>query len=511
MTETIIDNPTYLEHVRHFFVEEDLIHMSFRGHDLSTYQGLKNDAVSVQKLTAPPDASMPPPETGRAWSAERNQSFQNWMNNGFAIGTPTLQKPQYGPAPRVRKDVRDLSADEITALARAFRDLMGRHPDNETSYFYLAGIHGLPDFAYCKHHQDLYNPWHRLYLRKFEDALRTVPGCADMTLPYWDVTSVLPDFLSQPPFDSYDVPIDIGSPDLSPRHPTNRLDAATIETRMIDRDVPGAISKAQRQPIWHEFNDWRNPGSIVAAHDSGHVAIGGTMPKQEIAAFDPVFWFFHANWDRLWWEWQQIMQATTLWTFRSTIVSPAETGASLGTAVRFLKLPPYNTLEPWTAESASLVAENMISLSAMDTAYAQPHAAAERPDADQPIRPAFGNFSAARRMRVQADPLVSVRLKGLNRLVIPGSFEAILKADGQPIARRSFFQATDPNRCENCRELGVIDVDFHVDAAAITGRDLTVDLEVVSSPAGMSPRFPLAAAGNPTLNIRMLLGEAPSP
>src|SRR5215472_17383377 len=75
MTETIIDNPTYLEHIRHFFTDEDLDHMSQRGHDLSTYQGLRKDAVSVSQLTAPPDASMPPPETGRAWSTEHNQSF----------------------------------------------------------------------------------------------------------------------------------------------------------------------------------------------------------------------------------------------------------------------------------------------------------------------------------------------------------------------------------------------------------------------------------------------------
>jgi hypothetical protein len=273
---------------------------------------------------------------------------------------------------------------------------------------------------------------------------------------------------------------------------------------MTDRDVSGAITQALRSPIWHDFNNFINPGSIVAAHDSGHLAIGGTMPKQEIAAFDPIFWFFHSNWERLWWEWQQIMQAATLWTFRSTIVSPSETGATLGNAVRFLRLPPFNVINPWTDTPA----ETTIDIAATDTSYARPHAAADRPDANQPIRPAFGNFAAARRMRVQADPLVSVRLKGLNRLVIPGSFEAVLKADGEPVGRRSFFQPTNPNRCDNCRELGIIDLDFHVPGSAITGRDLTVDLEVVSSPAGMSPRFPLAAAGNPTLNVRMLLGEA---
>ena len=31
MTEAIIDNPTYLEHIRHFFTDEDLDHMSQTG------------------------------------------------------------------------------------------------------------------------------------------------------------------------------------------------------------------------------------------------------------------------------------------------------------------------------------------------------------------------------------------------------------------------------------------------------------------------------------------------
>ncbi|MGH3767786.1 MAG: tyrosinase family protein [Pseudonocardiaceae bacterium] len=502
MADTVIENPTYLEHVRHFFVDEDLDHMIQRGHDLSTYQGLKNDAGNVVELTAPPEATMPPPETGRAWSQERNQSFVNWKKNGFLVGVPTLQEPQPDTADRVRKDVRDLSKEELTTLTRAFRGLMDRPPGNPTSYFDLAGIHGLPDTAYCKHHQNLYNPWHRVYLRKFEDALRTIEGCAGVTLPYWDITSPLPNFLFQPPFDSYDVPIDIGSPFLFPGHPTSRLPAATIEANIVASNIPNTIVAALQQPIWHDFNQVQGANSIVAAHDDGHLAIGGTMPKQEIAAFDPLFWFFHANWDRLWWDWQQIMQATTFWTFRSTVVSITETGAALGTAVRFLK-SGSDALEPWSEKAAGT-----IDLSATNVAYAAPHGVGQRLGTRWSARPGFGNFTAARRMRVQEDPLVSVRLKGIDRLAIPGSFQAILKADGEPIGRRGFFQATDPNRCENCRENAVVDLDFLVDAAAIRGRDLTVDLEVVGTPEGMSPRFPLSACGDPTLNVRMLIGEA---
>ena len=49
MTEAVIDTPTYLKHIRHFFTDENLDHMSQRGHDLSTYQGVRKDAVSVSQ------------------------------------------------------------------------------------------------------------------------------------------------------------------------------------------------------------------------------------------------------------------------------------------------------------------------------------------------------------------------------------------------------------------------------------------------------------------------------
>ena len=49
MTEAIIDNPAYLEHIRHFFTDEDLDHMSQRGHDLSTYQGVRKRTPSASR------------------------------------------------------------------------------------------------------------------------------------------------------------------------------------------------------------------------------------------------------------------------------------------------------------------------------------------------------------------------------------------------------------------------------------------------------------------------------
>ena len=52
------------------------------------------------------------------------------------------------------------------------------HDDN--SHYKIAGVHGLPD-AYCLHHIPPYNPWHRAYLLAFENALRSIEGCENVT------------------------------------------------------------------------------------------------------------------------------------------------------------------------------------------------------------------------------------------------------------------------------------------------------------------------------------------
>jgi hypothetical protein len=107
-------------------------------------------------------------------------------------------------------------------------------------------------------------------------------------------------------------------------------------------------------------------------------------------------------------------------------------------------------------------------------------------------------------------PVVSIRLKGIERLVIPGSFRAVIKADGEPVARQGFFQSTEPMACSRCRDKPVVDLDFRVDAAAITGRQLTTEIEVmVPGAERIGRRFPLHACGDPTLNVRLLLQETP--
>jgi hypothetical protein len=489
MADQIIQNPTYMEHVRHFFDDQDLEHMFNRGVDLTTYPSLRSEAARVYQVTRPPNAFMPP-DAERHWSAERRESFRNWITNGSPLGFPQPQLPQPGSAGRIRKDARSLSEDELETVRRAFQGIIDRDPDDETSYFHLAGLHWFPAPSECLHHEDRYHMWHRAYLRLFEDALRSVPGCEDVTLPYWDITGTPPDFLSKPPFDSYTLPRDVHA-NYPAGHVTSRYTADEIAANVVLYGIPGHIQAALTQFDWGTFTQRIE----VGGHDNGHVASGDTLSTPDIAAFDPIFWFFHSNWDRLWWEWQQIMRATTKWSFRTTITSGQ---------TEFLT-DPFNVLPPFLAR-----ADEVIDIAATGVGYALPAGLVEEDLVAAELRPAaFGSTEASRNVRVRSEPLVSVRLKGIERLDIPGSFHAVLSADGEPIARQAFFQSTEPRGCSACRDKAVIDLTFEVPADAVLGRALTADIEILAPGAErMGRRFPLSRCGDPTLNVRLLLEEA---
>jgi hypothetical protein len=250
--------------------------------------------------------------------------------------------------------------------------------------------------------------------------------------------------------------------------------------------VSDAIADAMTRFRWaeHIVGVWQ-------AHDAGHPACGASMAVPNVASFDPIFWFFHANWDRLWWEWQKIMRATTYWTFRSTIFGNPG----------FLRAP-LNTLSPFT-ETANLT----IDLTATGVDYAPPVAPMPGPpDVEAAV---FGSLVAAPNVRVADNPRVSVMLKGIDRLSIPGTFRATLKADGQSLAQKFFFQATEPRTCDACRDEPLADLTFVVDSDSVIGKQLTVDVEVLdqNDPRRSTP-VPARVYGHPTINARLLLEES---
>ncbi|KAF8462744.1 hypothetical protein BDZ91DRAFT_784394 [Kalaharituber pfeilii] len=88
-------------------------------------------------------------------------------------------------------------------LVRAFRGVQSLPPDNPDSFFYHAAWHGEPFRGpgatdqswwggYCNHANVLFPTWHRVLLLELENSMRKVPGCEDVTLPYWDEYVELP-------------------------------------------------------------------------------------------------------------------------------------------------------------------------------------------------------------------------------------------------------------------------------------------------------------------------------
>ena len=108
---------------------------------------------------------------------------------------------------RIRRALEDIQADylagntkELDSLMRAWKGIKALPPDDPNSFFMIGGYHGEPFRGagwgssaywggYCNHGNVLFPTWHRVYLLRLEDALRSIPDCADVTLPFWDETS----------------------------------------------------------------------------------------------------------------------------------------------------------------------------------------------------------------------------------------------------------------------------------------------------------------------------------
>ncbi|HEV2817774.1 MAG TPA: tyrosinase family protein [Allosphingosinicella sp.] len=496
--ETPISNPTYMGDIRHFFRDIDIDHMRDPDNgavDLATYVGVKANALRLYFKVK--DGEMPP---GQRWSPARVETFYNWMKHDYprGDGEPVALAAAPSEARRIRKNIKDV---DIEKLKTAFRGLMNRRPEDPQSYYALAGQHWLPgggkSVYYCRHHENAYNPWHRAYLLAFENALRSVEGCEDVTLPYWDITAAeIPAFLWEDPFDKYEIPVrlcplagDCYPPQgATANYVTDRYPAETILKNLADFGVAEIIGKALGQSRWELFNGWDNGNTgegIITAHDAGHVASGVTMRNQDVTAFDPIFWFFHCNWDRLWWKWQQAYGATTLNKFKSHLAGAPD----------WLDDPVLNGLPPFT-----LTAPETIDSLSLGVDYEHPR---DEPAVTVlPLR--LGAFPASRAFALPGRPKVSFRVKEIDRLEIPGSFTVALRVGDRVIGKRAFFQPTTPKLCATCRANALANFDFLVDQADLEGGPVEVEIRLLTRDGGEVP-FPFGRAGNPTVNARLLL------
>ncbi len=187
-----------------------------------------------------------------------------------------------------RKRVDLLTAPEADRLKSAFARLEAS-ADPTANYAFWASIHA----NHCPHRSQLFLPWHRAYIFAFEDALRAAAGDETLTLPYWDwvKTPGVPPIFQQPPLDAL------------------RYSADERRQRNLHLPSPHQVESVLGNPYFVYFGGTRCDGtmangSLEDIHGLVHTWVGPVMKERSTAAYDPIFWFHHANVDRLWAIWQ---------------------------------------------------------------------------------------------------------------------------------------------------------------------------------------------------------------
>jgi tyrosinase len=307
-------------------------------------------------------------------------------------------------------------------LVRAFKGIQELPIQDENSFWKIASYHGEPE-NYCNHENVLFPTWHRAYLFRIENALRSVPGCEDVAMPFWDETitvmphvqdasiKTIPSVLTSPKFEldgkeiqnplcSYKYQSSLAdgqgkrwtkpkgyetvryplsglvgdekmkgtssahnmqfiSQDSNTTALTNNVKAWLEGTVQIDSsDLPDiktadsysafsrykicmnspnytVFSNTQSQAQWmidmgHEEGSYY-VASIESPHNAIHLALGGffqyddkgkynanpirgangDMGANEVASFDPIFYFHHCFVDLVFWNWQRRNRRTS--------------------------------------------------------------------------------------------------------------------------------------------------------------------------------------------------------
>jgi tyrosinase len=151
----------------------------------------------------------------------------------------------------------------LDKVVRAFAGIQAnpptKNPDSPdtNSFFDIAGYHGEPFRGedavtakdsnywggYCNHGNVLFPTWHRAYLYRLEEALRSVKGCEDVALPYWDECYYLKTEYSKRPIPSVLTQLEF---ELDGKKIRNPLRSYTLQKQLNDEPVGDKGSYAKR-------------------------------------------------------------------------------------------------------------------------------------------------------------------------------------------------------------------------------------------------------------------------
>jgi len=288
-----------------------------------------------------------------------------------------------------------------------------------------------------------------------------------------------------------DVAGDAGVTEVGKGEETQRNEKSVIEAAIgspLNR-IREDIELALGANTWLSFNGLPPfSNNIIGAHDTGHGICGDTLAVKNTAAFDPLFWFFHCNWDRLWWQWQRNAHVQHLPEFKELMARTGEDAAWLDDPVIGL-IEPFGILSEVTIDSIELGVD-----------YVLPPAFEDK----SMFNVWTGGRALAESVVLVPTPKVIVRLEGFERLGIPGSVLIELLAGNQVVASNYVFKSTAPEKCPTCRKHGRVDIDFEVERNAIEGLEVSARVTCVGSKGARTP-FLLEDCGSPALSVRMPL------
>lgn len=248
---------------------------------------------------------------------------------------------------RIRKDAAKLTVLEKNALVDALKKLKAKSvlaPDgsNFNRYDNYVAIHlgvtylikkgtPLPGGAHNGgHNYAAFLPWHREFLRRVEEELRTESGDDNFTIPYWDWTDhngTMNEIFVDSFMGSDGTRVDkLPGKKVDSKHPFSPVNGWPIDPRVhMRRLVPSgphwgdtlrrSILTANDLPKssqidalfkskydnYKDFRDELEQGPQM--HNAMHVWVGGSMVGFS-SPNDPIFMLNHANIDRLWALWQ---------------------------------------------------------------------------------------------------------------------------------------------------------------------------------------------------------------
>ena len=366
--------------------------------------------------------------------------------------------------------------------------------------------------------ENMFLPWHRMYLYYLERMVRKVLNDDTFTLPYWDYTTpgkrAIPEqfrMKNDPVFKSlYRENCNDGQPGTAKVNAGEPIDKNAGPVSPLNLD-----SLAQRDYRPTGVNPGFNADLDDNLHGQIHVLVGNTTNMGRIpwAARDPIFWLHHCNIDRLWSSWNSAGRTNPGGTWLTQSFAMADENGMRADPVvddfkdnekikvgpyKYDKLAPVPPLPPAPAGVALVAGAPSIIASQTQPAPVSLSGAAPVQVSLTPAAVPLANHLQAG----GANKRVYLVLKDLQAQGAPGFRQRVSGS----AAGGGAGPATDPVGTLNF--FGVADHGTAHGGGKTSFRSYDVTAQVsAAGQAGGTPRVRIAPAGKPAANAKPLIGS----